>query len=78
MKLQIFKVSGAGPFPFEMLSEEACWPHNVSDAKTLIGGGYRIIELKRFVSAKSDYPKDWPDVRRWQTFDWNVHQPETF
>lgn len=63
--MAIFKVTGSGPFPLDMLRYDRCWPNSSDDALEMTGPQQRTIWLR------SD-DKTVPTVTRWQTFGWTA------
>lgn len=67
-KLYVFVVRGKGPFPFDMLRYDSCWP---VDGAIFFGFGMpgdpyygeRSIELRSHTMPTED---------RWASFGWNV------
>jgi len=65
-----FVVSGAGTFPFDMLSHDRAYPANIEEASKLneYGPERRYVKL---VSASS--VREWtPHQAGWKTFGWRV------
>lgn len=60
-----FTVKGIGPFPFDMLRYDCCYPrYNSYD---LIG------DQERQVALVATHPKQWhPTSGRWESFGWYV------
>jgi hypothetical protein len=58
-----FKVSGRGPFPFDMLRYDEAWPVETMDALKLAAFDRREITLL----ANRE-----PTVARWESFGWLV------
>ncbi len=63
-KKQEFYVSGDGPFPFDMLRYDQCWPANESSSFILAERGMRVIEM---VSNTRITPG------RWESYGWRLY-----
>lgn len=81
IKFQSFAVEGSGPFPFDMLRYDTCYPDNHEDVVKILcsatqdkqsTGIYRI-SLARRVESK----KDLPTYKRWESFGWRVLECQT-
>lgn len=79
----VFEVTGRGPFPFDMLRHDCCWPASGLDVKvmtsrtfepTCVGTVVREMESRRSVTLQlADY--GWgdlsgPTAARWASFGW--------
>ena len=56
-----FAVRGNGPFPFDMLRYDSCWPAQQADVSRLMDTGDRIVTLESRCR---------PTVERWVSFGW--------
>lgn len=75
MKVYRFTVEGKGPFPFDMLRRDTCYPRTTESAHAMdcsrcaeMAHGKRKVELIKPV--EHDY--DHPNAQRWESFGWNV------
>lgn len=62
-----FTVEGYGPFPFDMLRYDMCWPWYGEDAARL---EHHRRELRRVVLESSS--RSLPSQKRWESFGWRV------
>lgn len=62
-----FIVEGSGPFPFDMLRYDSCWPYTSRDAAAIEAHGRRRIVLQTF-GYESTAPR--PATARWLSFTW--------
>lgn len=65
MSMKCFTVTGSGPFPFDMLRYDQCWPYESEDAAKMSGDEIRSIVLQT----------DWKRVityKRWSSFTWEA------
>lgn len=66
-----FTVTGTGPFPFDMLRFDECWPASITDAIAMerasqAGHAHReSINLRAFGFTR-------PTLARWDSFGWKV------
>ena len=63
-----FAVRGTGPFPFDMLRYDQCWPHREMDSSLMRETDYdeeRVVNL-------CSYGPTGPTHRRWKSFGWTV------
>lgn len=58
-----YRVSGRGPFPFDMLRYDQAWPENTLDAHRMAAMDRRTLLMQ------SDRR---PTVERWASFGWTV------
>jgi len=64
----IFRVSGRGEFPVDMLRRDECYPYRTEDAMIILGGATAPKRVGVFVSPRP------PLIDRWDSFGWNVEQ----
>lgn len=64
-----FTVVGAGPFPFDMLRYDDCYPADTDSAMNL-----QPTSVRREVVLVSHQPRRWwnPTFDRWRSFGWVV------
>lgn len=64
-KLVKFTVVGSGPFPFDMLRYDSCWPESGSQTHAMLAdrGGERNVHL---IGLRE------PTVQRWESFRWRM------
>jgi hypothetical protein len=65
----IFTVEGRGPFPFDMLRYDQCWPVSEGHDSPKLGGDYGA-ELRRVVLKTNANMA--PTPARWDSFCWTV------
>jgi hypothetical protein len=64
MKRFIYTVEGTGPFPFDMLRYDGCYPVRGVDVMNLTERGHRIVQLRGVRK---------PTIDRWASFSWYVN-----
>lgn len=76
MALIHFTVEGTGPFPFDMLRYDVCWPLRQEDTAAMerlfrpsSKGGRPVRGPVRITLATNGHP---PTVARWKSFGWKV------
>lgn len=70
---QKFSVTGTGPFPFDMLRYDACYPSDSDNAMALGETENRTIWLSRTV----DLARNQPTGPRWASFGWKLNEVQT-
>lgn len=68
-QLHEFTVEGIGPFPFDMLRYDQCWPKTQEGSAAIVRGtrrGHHGVEKVDLVSLGK------PTEARWQSFGWRV------
>lgn len=72
-QLTVFVVAGHGPFPFDMLRKDECFPLNTESALAI---GLEVTDLRARDSRRSarlgTYKPLGPTVARWESFGWKV------
>ena len=63
--MHTFTVIGSGPFPFDMLRYDCCWPYSSEDASRLPLEGRRKVTL-------ASGRRGSPTHARWESFGWKV------
>lgn len=68
--VRIFKVTGNGQFPFDMLRYDACWPETTKDAILLQTPEDHVafVELRTITLVTAS--KNAPTAKRWESFLW--------
>jgi hypothetical protein len=73
LKKEFAVVVGSGPFPFDMLRYDACFPGDESNSRELGHGHYnhnRVVVVAKY----TQQPGNWtPD--RWKSFGWTLIVP---
>lgn len=61
-----YVVEGTGPFPFDMLRYDRCWPRYESEVGVMgvCRGGIRAIHMQGLRE---------PTVGRWESFGWRIN-----
>ncbi len=62
-----FQVQGNGPFPFDMLRFDECWPVTSADANAMDSESSHM----RIVRLRTSNPFA-PTAKRWESFTWKV------
>lgn len=72
-QLTVFVVAGCGPFPFDMLRKDECFPLNTESASAI---GLEVTDLRARDSRRAvrlgTYKPLGPTVARWESFGWKV------
>ena len=73
-KFWFFAVEGEGPFPFDMLRYDTCWPAGSPDANllTIRQGRRRILMCCARQPTTFGGGLCFPTVSRWESFGWIV------
>lgn len=71
-EVQTFTVTGRGPFPFDMLRYDSCYPAHVEDAVAMDYTsepsslqGLRSVTLESAIASS-------PTIQRWESFGWCI------
>ena len=64
----VFKVTGRGRFPVDMLRHDCCWPVCGGDADNILGTDTRFVVLSLADCGWGDLSG--PTVARWASFGW--------
>lgn len=70
-----FKVTGALPFPVDMLRYDSCYPRTEADSLAITHtfdarSGAVTVEVEKLHSQKWN---GHPTIGRWESFSWRVH-----
>jgi hypothetical protein len=72
-QLAVFVVAGSGPFPFDMLRKDECFPLNTESAAAI---GMEVADLRARDSRRAvrlgTYKPLGPTIARWESFGWKV------
>ena len=64
-----YQVTGKGPFPYDMLRYDRCWPNRPEDVSAMEFQPERANYDRRKVTLRSN---EEPTVDRWSSFGWVV------
>lgn len=70
---QKFSVTGTGPFPFDMLRYDYCYPADSDSAMEMGETENRTVWLSRRVGL----PENQPTGGRWASFGWKLNEVST-
>lgn len=66
-----FLVRGNGPFPFDMLRFDECWPVTAEDGNAMrVEAGAAPVTVR--MRARKPHPGTCPTAKRWESFGWSV------
>ncbi len=66
-----FVVRGSGPFPFDMLRFDECWPVRAEDGNAMaVEPGAAPVTIR--MRTRAPHPSTRPTDRRWESFGWKV------
>jgi len=69
MKRYKFTVTGAMPFPLDMLRYDSCWPRNSEDVCVMYESIKSVDTTPATIKLSGANP---PTKGRWRSFMWNV------